>query len=299
MSLGRRSERVRKKVDYAKFCEEEDESTNNSDDDFQDDAGPAPVKKIKTTAKAKTKTKQEEVKSKSKEPGTLKRKERLSREEKVYQRELEAALKASIRDSQQSPAENESSSNGNDEEWDISDEDEVTLSKPKKARLLPSSDVEDSNKENSGNDLQMNFERKSPSEGEESDNDEVKPKPSTKKPGNRAVEEGAEEEDEFAPDREEDSDLELSEELSNADSLSDEGDDSDFDEAEVKKESKGRGRGKSTTSPAKPGVKPRTSVTVTPLKMLKGKGKSKGRGSSANSSHSVSSSASNSPSSFF
>jgi len=49
----------------------------------------------------------------------------------------------------------------------------------------------------------MNFERKSPSEGEESDNDEVKPKPSTKKPGNRAVEEGAEEEDEFAPDREE------------------------------------------------------------------------------------------------
>ena len=45
-------------------------------DDFQDDAGPAPVKKIKTTAKAKTKTKQEEVKSKSKEPGTLKRKER-------------------------------------------------------------------------------------------------------------------------------------------------------------------------------------------------------------------------------
>jgi len=49
--------------------------------------------------------------------------------------------------------------------------------------------------------------------------------------------------------------------LSTADSLSDEGDDSDFDEAEVKKESKGRGHGKSTSSPAKPGVKPRTSVT--------------------------------------
>ena len=56
-----------------------------------------------------------------------------------------------------------------------------------------------------------------------------------------------------------DSDFELSEEISNEDSVS-EGDDSDFDgETELKKT---RGRGKSTTSsPAKPSVKPRTSVT--------------------------------------
>jgi len=59
-----------------------------------------------------------------------------------------------------------------------------------------------------------------------------------------------------------DSDFELSEELSNEDSLS-EGDDSDYDEeTELRKTKKTRGRGKSTTSsPAKPSVKPRTSVT--------------------------------------
>ena len=58
-----------------------------------------------------------------------------------------------------------------------------------------------------------------------------------------------------------DSDFDVSEELSNADSLSDDQDDSDFDEEEVKKKTRGRGRGKSTSSPAKPSVKPRASVT--------------------------------------
>lgn len=44
-------------------------------DDFQDDGGPAPLKKTKSTAKAKAKPKvQEEVKNK--ESGTSKRKER-------------------------------------------------------------------------------------------------------------------------------------------------------------------------------------------------------------------------------
>jgi len=59
-----------------------------------------------------------------------------------------------------------------------------------------------------------------------------------------------------------DSDFELSEDLSNEDSLS-EGDDSDFDqETELKETKKAKGCGKSTTSsPAKPNVKPRTSVT--------------------------------------
>ena len=46
-------------------------------DDFQDDPGPVPVKKVKSTVKAKQpKTKQDETKGKSKEPGALKRKER-------------------------------------------------------------------------------------------------------------------------------------------------------------------------------------------------------------------------------
>lgn len=42
-------------------------------DDFQDDVGPVPLKKTKSTAKAKVKAKEE---AKSKEPVTLKRKER-------------------------------------------------------------------------------------------------------------------------------------------------------------------------------------------------------------------------------
>ena len=58
-----------------------------------------------------------------------------------------------------------------------------------------------------------------------------------------------------------DSDFDLSEELSNVDSVSDDQDDSDFGEAEVKKKAKGRGRGKTTSSPTKSSVKPRTSVT--------------------------------------
>ena len=45
-------------------------------DDFQDDPGLVPVKKVKSTVKAKPKTKQDETKGKSKEPGALKRKER-------------------------------------------------------------------------------------------------------------------------------------------------------------------------------------------------------------------------------
>ena len=75
---------------------------------------------------------------------------RLSRDEKLYQKELEAALKASIRESQQSPADNESSSTANDNDQDISDDEVEVLSKRKKARLLPSSDGEDNNKENTG-----------------------------------------------------------------------------------------------------------------------------------------------------
>lgn len=47
-------------------------------DDFQDDIGPAPVKKAKTTTKTKAKTKQEVTKSKTKDSGNLKRKERYS-----------------------------------------------------------------------------------------------------------------------------------------------------------------------------------------------------------------------------
>ena len=44
-------------------------------DDFQDEVGPAPVKKAKSTTKTKAKTKVQEE-AKSKEPASLKRKER-------------------------------------------------------------------------------------------------------------------------------------------------------------------------------------------------------------------------------
>ena len=76
---------------------------------------------------------------------------RLSRDEKLYQKELEAALVASIKESQQSP-ENDSSngSTNNDEQQELSDDEVMILSKPKKPRLLPLSDTEDNNKENSG-----------------------------------------------------------------------------------------------------------------------------------------------------
>lgn len=76
---------------------------------------------------------------------------RLSRDEKLYQKELEAALVASIKESEKSP-ENDSSngSANNDEQQELSDDEVMILSKPKKPRLLPSSDTEDNNKENSG-----------------------------------------------------------------------------------------------------------------------------------------------------
>ena len=58
-------------------------------------------------------------------------------------------MKASIRESQQSSADNESSSTANNDEDDISDDEDRIESKRKKARLLPSSDVEvNNNKEN-------------------------------------------------------------------------------------------------------------------------------------------------------
>lgn len=76
---------------------------------------------------------------------------RLSRDEKFYQKELEAALEASIKESQQSPENVSSNGSANDDEQrELSDDEVMILSKPKKPRLLPSSDTEDNNKENSG-----------------------------------------------------------------------------------------------------------------------------------------------------
>jgi len=76
---------------------------------------------------------------------------RLSRDEKLYQKELEAALQASIKESQQSPENDSSNSSVNgDEQKELSDDEVMILSKPKKPRLLVSSDTEDNNKENSG-----------------------------------------------------------------------------------------------------------------------------------------------------
>ena len=78
----------------------------------------------------------------------------MSRDEKLYQKELEAALEASIKESQQSPENNSSASNNDsandNEQPELSDDEVMILSKPKKPRLLPSSDTEDNNKENSG-----------------------------------------------------------------------------------------------------------------------------------------------------
>lgn len=71
-------------------------------DDFQDSPSAPPPKKAKTTVKQRTKPKQEDKKpskTKSEKPA---KKERLSLQEKLYQRELEAAITASIKDSQSS-----------------------------------------------------------------------------------------------------------------------------------------------------------------------------------------------------
>ena len=76
---------------------------------------------------------------------------RLSRDEKLYQRELEAALVASIKESQHSSENDSSNGSANDDEkQELSDDEVMILSKPKKPRLLPTSDTEDNNKENSG-----------------------------------------------------------------------------------------------------------------------------------------------------
>ena len=76
---------------------------------------------------------------------------RLSRDEKLYQKELEAALEASIKESQQSLENDSSNGSTNDnEQQELSDDEVMVLSKPKKPRLLPSSDTEDNDKENSG-----------------------------------------------------------------------------------------------------------------------------------------------------
>lgn len=76
---------------------------------------------------------------------------RLSRDEKLYQKELEAALVASIKESQHSSENDSSNGSANDDEkQELSDDEVMILSKPKKPRLLPSSDTEDNNKENSG-----------------------------------------------------------------------------------------------------------------------------------------------------
>ena len=74
---------------------------------------------------------------------------RLSRDEKLYKKELEAAIEASIKEANKS-SEDDSSSNANDEEQEMSDEEEQFKSKTKKPRLAVTSDAEDNNKENSG-----------------------------------------------------------------------------------------------------------------------------------------------------
>lgn len=167
---------MRKKVDYAKFCQEEDNSSNNSDDDFQDEAGLPSAKKTKSKVKPNVKSKREETKGE--ESGSLKRKERLSRDEKLYQKELEAALKASIEDSQQSSG--HSTANDNQEEFS-DNEIEVASSRSKKPRLLPPLEIEDNDKENNGSGSHTNTEKKVQDiEGEERSNDDSKKQQSRK-----------------------------------------------------------------------------------------------------------------------
>lgn len=58
---------------------------------------------------------------------------------------------ASIKESQHSSENDSSNGSANDDEkQELSDDEVMILSKPKKPRLLPSSDTEDNNKENSG-----------------------------------------------------------------------------------------------------------------------------------------------------
>ncbi|XP_031548976.1 nuclear ubiquitous casein and cyclin-dependent kinase substrate 1-like isoform X2 [Actinia tenebrosa] len=264
MSAARRSARAKKQVDYSLT-----DSPDNSDDDFQDSpSGPPPNKKPKTATKSKTKAKPDEKIAKEKPSST--RKQRLSLEEKMYQRELEAAIEASKKESQSS--------------------DEA---KP---------DNDSTNKENEDREVVKGMSHEEVAASMSKNQEEL----DSKTPSSTEQEEDKSDEDDKEGDGDDDEDFTDDIEAEASDDLNDE--DSDFDkEKEKKKKTKNKktkGPEPVHSSPSKVGIKPRTSVTVTPIKMLKSQARKRNTDSSKGSSiKSISSadsgSASNSPQSYF
>eukprot|EP00058_Branchiostoma_floridae_P022993 XP_002608483.1 hypothetical protein BRAFLDRAFT_128031 [Branchiostoma floridae] len=108
MAESRRSGRAHRKVDYSKFGGNDEE--NDSEDDFADFNPPAKKKKIE---QKETKKKEPTKKtSSSKTSEKTKKEQRLSLEEKLYQRDLELALQLSQQDA---PSSSQPESSGQSE----------------------------------------------------------------------------------------------------------------------------------------------------------------------------------------
>ncbi|CAH1257099.1 Hypp1778 [Branchiostoma lanceolatum] len=249
MAESRRSGRAHRKVDYSKFGGNDE--GNDSEDDFADFNPPAKKKKIE-----QKETKKKEPTKKmpsSKTSDKAKKEQRLSLEEKLYQRDLELALQLSQQDAPSS-SQTENSSQSELEQAATKEDSSDIASVP-----TPSTD---------------SAERPVETQSADSDVEE----PSTRKkrqarlkttPKSTNKENGGREEESRVEDIDDEEDVSSEEEDSDFDP---DEDDSDYETSKKRQQSRrGRGRGRGGASEKRPRPKPRLSATVTPIKTFSGK----------------------------
>ncbi|XP_078586667.1 uncharacterized protein LOC144868377 [Branchiostoma floridae x Branchiostoma japonicum] len=254
MAESRRSGRAHRKVDYSKFGGNDEE--NDSEDDFADFNPPAKKKKIE---QKETKKKEPTKKtSSSKTSEKTKKEQRLSLEEKLYQRDLELALQLSQQDA---PSSSQPESSGHSElEQAATKEDSSDIASV--PTPTPSTDsaerpVETQSADSDAEETNTRKKRQSRLK--------TQPKSMNKENGGRDEESRVEdiddeEEVQDASSEEEDSDFDPDE------------DDSDYETSRKRQQSRrGRGRGRGGATEKRPRPKPRLSATVTPIKTFSGK----------------------------
>ncbi|XP_019641351.1 PREDICTED: RAD51-associated protein 1-like isoform X1 [Branchiostoma belcheri] len=263
MAESRRSGRAHKKVDYSRFGGNEE---NDSEDDFADFNPPAKKKKITGEQKETKKKESTKKTSSSKTSEKTKKEQRLSLEEKLYQRDLELALQLSKQDTPSSSQPETSSTSQS--------ELEQAATKGKLYSTEDSSDIASIPTPTPSTD---SAERPVETQSADSDLEE----PSTRKkrqsrvktqPRSTNKENGGRDEESRVEDID---DEEEGQEVSSEDEDSDfdpDEDDSDYETSRKRTQSRrGRGRGRGGATEKRPRPKPRLSATVTPIKTFSGK----------------------------
>ncbi|XP_019641352.1 PREDICTED: RAD51-associated protein 1-like isoform X2 [Branchiostoma belcheri] len=257
MAESRRSGRAHKKVDYSRFGGNEE---NDSEDDFADFNPPAKKKKITGEQKETKKKESTKKTSSSKTSEKTKKEQRLSLEEKLYQRDLELALQLSKQDTPSSSQPETSSTSQSELEQAATKEDSSDIASIPTPTPSTDSAERPVETQSADSDLEEPSTRK-----KRQSRVKTQPRSTNKENGGRDEESRVEDIDD------EEEGQEVSSEDEDSDFDPDE-DDSDYETSRKRTQSRrGRGRGRGGATEKRPRPKPRLSATVTPIKTFSGK----------------------------